>query len=296
MNTARTTVYEKPEFAQRPMSQLNSTTSLHYNHIWPHAAMLLDYLVADAEYRGRGAIRFPSCYVEGYAYVQERTYGKAPGSFYGDKGVWLWMPKGLVTFDNPEINYIAGRSDGTLYLALMNQSPEPVSTTLHLDEKLLSGEPAKPCTARIWRDNKAASTAAITPASFKVDIAPQGITALAISGLTPKPTFQTRIVGDSPAWKKDFTTLDLGGTRAMVLNLGPELRSAYVYLQANGRQVKEATLSYSTGGEWKQMTDRAFPFEFTVPLGPEAKQLAFKVEAVTLAGEKQVSATGTLEQ
>jgi hypothetical protein len=43
MNTARTTVYEKPDFADRPLSQLDSTTSLHYNHIWPQAAMLLDY-------------------------------------------------------------------------------------------------------------------------------------------------------------------------------------------------------------------------------------------------------------
>lgn len=296
MNTARTTVYEKPDFAQRPMSELNSTTSLHYNHIWPHAAMLLDYLVADAEYCTRGGIKFPSCYAEGYAYVQERVYGKAPGIFYGDTGVWLWMPKGLLTFDNSEINYVAGRSGGTLYLALMNQSAEPVSAALHLDKMLVSCDAASNYEARVWQENKFIKTETMSPANFKVEIAARGITALAISGVNPKPGFQTKIIGESPAWKKDYTTLGLGGGHAMVLNLGPELKSAYVYLEANGTELKQATLSYSTGGEWHQMTDRAFPFEFSVPLAPDAKQFQFKIEAITPSGAIQVSEIGKLEQ
>jgi hypothetical protein len=228
--------------------------------------------------------------------VQERIYGKAPGTFYGEKGVWLWMPKGVVTIDSPEINYVAGRSGGTLYLALMNQSPEPVSATLHLNGKVVSSDAERKCETRVWQENKLMKNTTVDPSNFKVQIAPRGITALAIAGVNPKPVFQTKIIGESPAWKKDYARLDLGGTHAMVLNLGPELNSAYIYLEANGTQFRQATLSYSTGGQWQQMTDRAFPFEFTVPLASDVKQLQFKIETVTPVGEKQVSETGSLEQ
>src|SRR5690606_5810133 len=42
MNTARTTVYEKVGYPLRPHDEL-SYNSFHYNHIWPHASILLDY-------------------------------------------------------------------------------------------------------------------------------------------------------------------------------------------------------------------------------------------------------------
>ena len=80
----------------------------------------------------------------------------------------------------------------------------------------------------------------------------------------------------------------------MVLNFGPGLQSAYVYLQVSGAQFKEATLHYSTGGEWRAMTDAAFPFEFTVPLPPDAVEFSFKVEAVRPSGGKIESETGKL--
>jgi hypothetical protein len=129
--------------------------------------------------------------------------------------------------------------------------------------------------------------------NFRVEIAPHGITALEIKGLRLTPKFQAGLSGGA-AWAKDFAQLDLGGARAMVLNFGPGLQSAYVYLEASGAQFKEATLRYSTGGEWKSMTDAAFPFEFTVPLPPDAAEFNFKVEAVRPSGEKVESEIGKL--
>jgi hypothetical protein len=297
MNTARTTVYEKPDFAERPTEELNTTTSLHYNHIWPHIALLLDYLVADAAYRSKGAIEFPGQYAEGYAYLQNRVYGDRPGVFYGDKDVWLWMPKGLVTFDSPEINYVAARSGNTLYLALMNQSPEKVTTTVRLDAARVKTETGKPLAVRLWRENEEVGSEGIEPSRLAVEIAPQGITALAIKGLAFAPAFQTRMDGASPAWKKDSATLELGGTHALVLNFGPGLKSAYVYLQADGTQFKRATLYYrSGGGAWRQAEDARFPFEFTVPLGQGDTRFEFRIEGEMAAGKIVKSEAAVLEE
>jgi hypothetical protein len=80
--------------------------------------------------------------------------------------------------------------------------------------------------------------------------------------------------------------MDFGGAHGMILNMGPELQSAYVYLQADGTQFQRATLHYSTGGEWRELTDAAFPFEYTVPLAKDVKTFRFKIEAVKVSGEK----------
>jgi hypothetical protein len=158
INTARTTAYEKVDFPKRPLNELNSMTSLHYNHIWPHVAMQLDYLISDAVTRSGGAIDFPSHYAEGYAYLQSKVYGDRPGTFYGDKDVWLWMPKGLAKTDNVEVNYVAGRGNGKLYLALTNQSDQDVTTTLTLNDALIPGLKSSPRDVRVWREKQSLLT------------------------------------------------------------------------------------------------------------------------------------------
>jgi len=296
MNTARTTVYEKPDFAHRPGSQLNSTSSLHYNHIWPHAALLLDFMIADAEARSAGAIKFPSRFSEGYAYLQQRIYGDQPGTFCGDKDVWLWMPKGLLRFEEPEINYVAGRRGDCLYLALMNQSPNSLSATLSLDGALVSPLTSADCTARVWRENKAPRTQKLNPARFAVELAPRGITALAISGLKISPRFQTHLAGKGTPWQKDFTRFEFGGGHAMLMNMGPDLKSAYVYLQSDASSFKQVTLHYAVGSEWKTLTDSAFPFEFTVPVSRDQRRFDFWVEGTDPAGKTSRSADCALSQ
>ncbi len=263
MNTARTTVYEKPNFAERPTAQINSTSSLHYNHIWPQVALVLDYLVADAEYRSGGAIRFPSHCAEGYAYLQGRVYGDRPGTFCGATNVWLWMPKGLLTCDQPEVNYIAARGNGKLYIALLNEAARAVTATC---------------------------TLAPSGSRFTVTIPPRGLVPHVVEGVSPAPHFR---LAAAPAWAHDEALLEFGGTRALLLTLGPERRWAYVYLQARATLAR-ATLHYTTGGAWQEVTDRAFPFEFSVPLPADATTFTFKVAGVRPSGETVASETGRL--
>jgi hypothetical protein len=99
LNTARNTAYEKPDFARRGKDELNSATSIHYNHIWPHLALVLDYLVTDVFAKSRGAVDFPGRYAEGYGYLQQKIYGDRPGRVHDADGMWLWLPAGAVAVD-----------------------------------------------------------------------------------------------------------------------------------------------------------------------------------------------------
>ncbi|WP_309714724.1 hypothetical protein [Armatimonas sp.] len=280
MNTARTTVYEKRDYPLHPFEEL-SYNSFHFNHAWPHIALVLDYLISEVETRTNGAIRFPSRYAEGYAYLKNRIYGDRPGVWQGEKDVWLWMPRGLVTVSSPQVNYIAARSgDGkALYLALTNQSPEPVSVTLTLNQALLPG----------LKENQR-----------RVKIAPSGVAILKILGVKIQPTFQQELLGTGgAAWAKDEarTPFIQGEVVGMVLNFGPALLSAFVYLQGTNQEIREAQLIYQIDSAPEQtLTDSRYPFEFTVALPAEATTFRYRVEAMTTRGTLQKTEILTLQR
>ena len=46
----------------------------------------------------------------------------APGEVFGQKDVWLWFDKSLVSIDNPQINYLTAHTNDKFYLILMNES------------------------------------------------------------------------------------------------------------------------------------------------------------------------------
>ena len=296
INTARTTVYEKPDFPLRSMAELNGVTSLHYNHIWAQIGMLMDYLVSDAFSKSDGKINFPGHYAEGYAYVQTKVYGDRPGTIYKEEDVWLWMPKGLAAIDNIQVNYLAARGKDSLYLVLMNQSPAEMKATVKLNKSLVNcdGELA----VRVWKQNVPAEPATMSGGEVPFSIAGKGITVLRIGGIHVQSKFQARVFAPAvPLSTKSRADLEFGGgTKGMLLSFGPELTSAYVYTKATYETLKGATLHYRTGDQWKTMSDTNYPYEFTVPLEARDAKFEFFLEAVTTNGATVKSETATLER
>lgn len=280
MNTARTTVYEKPDYPLRPFEKL-SYNSFHFNHSWPHIALLLDYLISEVETRSHGTIRFPGRYAEGYAYLKNRIYGDRPGVWQGEKDVWLWMPRGLVGVSVPQVNYIAARSgdNKTLHLALTNQSSEPVKVTLTLNQALLPG---------------------LKESQRRVTVAPKGLATLKITGMQIQPRFQHELLGpQGKPWAHDEARAAFiqGEVVGMVLNLGWSLQSAFVYLQGTSQEIREARLTYQINDSPEvTQTDSRYPFEFTVTLPPEAHTFRYRVEAVTVGGKLQKTEPQTLQR
>jgi hypothetical protein len=294
INTARTTAYEKPDFPLRDLKQLNSTTSLHYNHIWPQIAMIADYLVADAAFKSGGAIDFPGHYAEGYAYVQTKVYGDRLGRFYDDLGVWLWMPKALLACDSPELNYVAARGSDRLYVALTNQAHEPVTAVVALNPAVVPVDPARSYSCRVWVQNRPADPVKLAGGKVVVSIPARGIVALAVDGVRVQPRFQADFLTPSPGWKADHARLAIGKTHATVLPFGPGHTSAYVFLRANGDEFQRVALRYRIDGRPGALTDAAYPFEFTVPLPADARAFEFEVEGETPDGRSVRSEAGVL--
>ena len=297
INTARTTAYEKPDFARRGKDELNSATSIHYNHIWPHIALLLDYLVADAFAKSRGAIDFPARYAEGYGYLQQRVFGDRPGKVYDESGLYLWMPRGVLTVDHPELNFVMARGDAKLAIALTNQSKSAVKSHVTLSRERVALAPGANAKVTVWENNRRVREVPLAAdGRIAVDVAAEGITTLIISGVKPRVEFQDQILGRAARLPAE-SVVDLGwrGARGVVLSFGAgELTSAYVYLPDQERVVTKCTVHYRQGaGEFRAITDASYPYDFTLPVAGDAP-LEFWFETQSGAGQAEKSPVGRL--
>jgi len=290
INTARTTIYEKADYPLRKHDEL-SVNSFHYNHIWPHMSILLDYLVTDAFARSRGAIDFPSRFIEGYAYLQSKFYGDRPGRFYGHEDAVLWMPQRLLTTDSVELNHLAARGAGRVYLAFANQSRTKVSTTVTFNRDVLPEAAQGQYRMKVIADGKPVKDVVLKDGRFPLEVSAEGQTAVIIEGLKVSPRFQPKLLAahSDQAWKKDYAESPYGQTRAMILNFGPAAKTAYVYLQADDSRFKEVSLHTFKEGQKATTTDRAYPFEFTFPLAADARSFEFQIEGLSVEGVSTTS-------
>jgi hypothetical protein len=300
INTARTTIYERADFPLHEHTEL-SVNSFHYNHIWPHMSILLDFLVTDAFARSGGAIDFPSHFIEGYAYLQSQFYGDRPGKFYGHDDAVLWLPRRLMNTNSVEVNYLTARGRDGLYVAFTNQSRAAVTTEIGLNPAVVPQVAGKTYRVNLLSsrsETSGAAAAELRDGRMRVTVPAMGILACEVAGLTITPKFQDRLIGAerADAWSRDYVELPFGGTRAMILNFGPAATTAFVYLQADDSKFKDVTLSYTVAGKRGTLRDAAYPFEFTVPLTADAKQFDFQIEATTLDGNVAESEPTTLRR
>jgi hypothetical protein len=287
-NTIYSTAQEKADFPMHPHDELKPTTSFHYNHVLPMANLVLDYLMTDARDRSRGAIDLPYDYAECYAFLQGSVYG-APGQFYDQANVTPWMPSGLVTTDNVQVNHIAARGKNTLCIALMNacaRELREVNVRLDLPEGRYS--------ATVWRDNQKETTKlSLVNGTVKVSLSPKGITGLVIEGIHVDSLFQTKFAG-KPSPRNVIThqriQTPFGEARAMILSFGPELTWLYAYLTAEREAVKNARLQVKLVGREEVLTDDNFPFEFSFPLKSSDRLSSIRFEAIKANGEMEQSA------
>jgi hypothetical protein len=297
LNTARNTAYEKPDFARRGKDELNSATSIHYNHIWPHIALLLDYLVADVFAKSRGAVDFPARYAEGYGYLQQRVFGDRPGKVYDESGLYLWMPRGALTLDHPELNFVMARGDAKLAITLTNQSESAVESHVTLSRDRIALAPGTTAKVTVWENNRRVRDTPLTAdGRIAVEVAAKGITTLLVSGVTPRVEFQDQMLGRAARLPME-SVVDLGwrGARGVVLSFGAgELTSAYVYVPDFERTVTRCTVHYRQGGgEVRSMTDASYPYDFTLPVAGDAP-LEFWFETQSDSGLPSKSPIGRL--
>jgi hypothetical protein len=80
----------------------------------------------------------------------------------------------------------------------------------------------------------------------------------------------------------------------MVVDFGDELRSAYIYLEADSTVYKSVTLKWKVGEKSGSIEDGKYPFEWTLPLEARDESVEFSVSAVKLDGTTEQSETARL--
>jgi len=297
INTARTTIYERADYPLREHKEL-SVNSFHYNHIWPHMSILVDFLVTNAFARSGGKIDFPAHFIEGYAYLQSKFYGDRPGKFFGRDDAVLWLPRRLIQSGSVEVNTLVARGQKGLYLAFTNQATEPVTTEVVLNRQVLPAVSGKTHAVRLLSPATDSAPGTLRDGRLTVTVPAMGLVAIEIEGLVVTPKFQDRLVGAraDDAWRQDHAELPFGGTHALILNFGPAATTAYVYLQADESKFKEVTLTYTVAGRRATVTDQAYPYEFTVPVPAGASAFEFELRALTPAGEALSSGPAVLRR
>ncbi|HVF29075.1 MAG TPA: hypothetical protein VM943_12590, partial [Pyrinomonadaceae bacterium] len=193
-----TTLTARPDYPLRPFREL-TYNEIYYNHVWPHIALLTDYLLSEAFVKSNGQINFPARYAQGYAYLQSKVYGDRAGEFYSDKNVRLWMPTKMLRADEIQANYIAGYGNDNFYLALFNQSARPVTVRVRLNPDVVPIAMSKSYAVRTWQENKAGTQTVMKGGEVTVTIKEHGITALAVDDLKIVPQFQQKVFGANAA-------------------------------------------------------------------------------------------------
>ncbi len=271
------------------------------------AVELIDYLVSEADLRSGGQIGFPSRYSSSAAYFQQKVYGDRPGLFYNRSNVWLWMPQGLLTNSSVQVNYLAARGDSNLCVALMNQSTQTVTTTVSLNPSRVTFGASH--SIQVRTNSVEAPQRTLTAGSVTVNVAPKGITTLEIVGVTPQVSLQQKYLAETPSLGDgsyaQVITPEYGQVQGCLMSFGPELTSAYVWLQAcpenavdaRSGPLKRATLRYTVDrGPTNTVVDTVWPFEFTVPLTNGAGQFHYWVDGLTPSNQVVSSASATLFQ
>ena len=165
-----------------------------------------------------------------------RIYGAAAGEFYGEKDVRLWLPRGLVTSDNRQLDWLAAHGNGQLYLALINQSPRDEHVTIRLNRRLVECHDGD---ARCWCNNQTA-LAEVTGNRIEVTVPGKGIVALAIPA-DVKLRLQAKLYAPDapalPAQSHADIAAPFGKVHAMLLTAGRGLTSAFIYTEAKPENV-----------------------------------------------------------
>jgi hypothetical protein len=263
-----TTVHQQPDYPLRSFEEIKKFTSAHYNHPLPMAAFLVDYLVSEAYLRSDGAIDFPSDYTNTGAFFRNKVYGARAGRFYGESGVYFWLPKRLVNADSAQLNYVAARGNGRLYLAFANQAPRAVTSTIMIDPARVTVPGAHH--ARTWTNNQPDAGTTVIDGRVTITVPPKGLVGLAIDGAACTTEIQEAMLDPAaaplPAGSTATVRTTAGDVTATALRFGRGLTSVHVWLKAGPATVQRARLSWTDGGQARHADCAEFPFEFTVPV------------------------------
>ncbi|MDR6878821.1 cadherin-like beta sandwich domain-containing protein [Bacillus sp. 3255] len=268
---------QEPDF---PLLGPIAGTSLYYHHAPAQLGQTMDYLVTEQMAKSNGSIAFPSVFETDFLWFKYHVYGSKPGTFYGNSDVWLWMPKGIISTDNKQLNWMTGESGNRFYIGLSNESHQAQQATIDLNEQLIGFDPSLTYPVTIIRDNGQPESAVMTGGQLQTSVSAQGLTAIIIDGMNiDVPLHRLPEQQDTSDKSYFFDTYSpIDAVKGMLL-LKPDGTSYNAYIQA--KTTKSATLHYSLNGgaSFTALPDTIYPMEWSIPVGDPSQPFTYYVES-----------------
>ncbi|NQU41921.1 hypothetical protein HQ520_01455 [bacterium] len=273
------TIYMKPDYPYEGPD----VTVKEYTHIPVYLAKLQDFLITQAWAWSDCCIEFPWVRQYGYCYFDNKVYGFAPGKFFDQDDMWIWLKRGLIQVDNVQIDWLGARKEGLFAAALMNEDDHPVEVTVSLGEAV-TGKTSFAGSATTYDASGKRSTAPVRNSRLTLTVPAKGLVAFAIPS---EAVHAPRFAGSSLV---DVNGTDTGETAALpqgngdfgtgyVLQIDPANYYAYTFLPYTPDEIQSAVLHYRIGeGEWKILPVDQYPFEKMVEVADPGADFTFRWE------------------
>jgi hypothetical protein len=291
-----TNVYQKANYPMHPYWDMRYN-AMFYNHVFPHIALVIDFLVSDAYYRSRGQVNFPAVYAPGYAYLTSNVYGSQSGTVFGEKDVRLWLPADALQSSTVALNYLVGVGKKDTYIILMNTFNQAVKEKLRINPDVVKWQPGKNYTLTVFQNGQPNKMAMLKNGMAEVQIPAHGLIVLKIHDLKADvPMFRqpdtVPATTSNNSFFRDEQAGILGTVSGMLISMFSHFTDAYIYTDRTGKDLKSVALEYRMGsGEWKSATDNQYPFEFSVHMRHAQDKLEFRLKGTSHNGEEQTSKT-----
>ena len=263
---------------------------IYWHHIPVFLGLLEDFLINNIWYRSEGNIEFPSAINSGYAYFVSNQYGFAPGKFYDEEDMWLWLDRGIIQPDSVNVDYITAKKDGVLGLALVNEDDESLTTTITLGDKIPNSETFTE-TAILYDKDGNKSNVEIVNGKFTVTIPARGIQSVVLHPEVAKPSFAKEYTVSDDF---DGTVVQLAYGKAYLLQFNDYNYYAYIYTTKMPTDTKAVEFKYSVNGKNYTKTVDEYPFEMLVKVDSPTSDFKFTVTTIGLNNEKTDLGGGTL--
>lgn len=288
-----TDVYQRFDYPLHPFHDVKYN-AIFYNHLWPHLALLMDFLVSDFYYRSKGKINFPATYAPGYAFLTSNVYGAKKGSMMGNDSIQLWMPVHALQSDGAAFNYIMGHNGTDLFIGFSNTSKKTVTENIRLNRDLIPWSTGKKYSIVMYDQNGKATSGMMTNGELSQTLRAGGISCVQIKGIyTPvnrskmagEPR-EARVVSKNRFIRFSSVEDTTANATAMIIQPNSNLAKFYVYCDKTEKDWQQCTLRYrlNESQQWITVRDPAYPFEFDLMLPSVNDKVSWELNAVKKDG------------
>jgi hypothetical protein len=289
VTSLHTDVYQRADYAMHPFYDVKYN-AIFYNHIWPHLALLADFIVSDFYFRSKGKIDFPGTYAPGYAFLTSQVYGAKKGTVMGNENVQIWMPPHALRSDKIAFNYLMGHDEKDIFISFANTSPKTVTQRVQLNKHVIAFVTDQQYATIEYDNNGKTKSGSIKNGVLTITLPAGGVGCVQIKNMYRQKT--EIVVANKVNTNNRFIRFSskedsLATATAMIIQPNEKMAVFYAYCNKTEKDWKQCTLRYKLNDaqQWATITDTAYPFEFDVTLPKTNDTVLFEITAVKNDGQ-----------